>query len=239
MEALSEDAGSARGGVPGREEVQRGEGRVGRWVLCKTLSPSRGPVTPAPPGSPSLRGWARRHTHTHTPPTGAATPARPERGPRGRAEDGGQRPCRRQRGGHPAADRGRRAGPGVRALRRRRRRPGGLRLPGRLLPRPPRLQVSAAAAGGTRARGRPSPSAPLLAQDQALVQQLGVASSQEEKEKERRPPEKPVRGRRAGAGGRGRRGPRGAGPRQQGAAPKLLCEPRPVPAPFLIPRPSI
>lgn len=34
---------------------------------------------------------------------------------------------------------------------------------------------------------------PLLTQDQALVQQFPVAPSQEEEEKERRPPEKPVR----------------------------------------------
>ena len=71
---------------------------------------------------------------------------------------GAERPCRRQRGGDPAADRGHRAGPGVRALRRG-RRPGGLRLPGRLLPRAPGVQVSARRGGGGAGGrwGHPSP----------------------------------------------------------------------------------
>lgn len=91
------------------------------------------------------------------------------RGERGRRKArppgaGGERPCRRQRGGDPAAARGRGARPGVRALGRG-RRPGGLRLPGRLLPRAPGVQVSArrgrGRGGGPGAAPPPSPLLPL------------------------------------------------------------------------------
>lgn len=69
--------------------------------------------------------------------------------------------------------------------------------------------AAAGRGGGKGAGASPPPSPPTpnppppLTQDQALVQQLGVAPSQEEEEKERRPPEKPVR---APPGPRGREG---------------------------------